>query len=76
MGKDVVGNVCILCSHQDKAKVAVCSTAEVRVHVARVRLDSIPQFVECLICGFTTDRSEVSSLEVSVTVVDCGCHGR
>ena len=67
---------CILCSRQDKAEVAMCSTAEIRVYGARVRLDFVPQFVDCVICGFATDRSEVSSLEVGVTVVDCGCHGR
>ena len=68
--------VCILCSHQDKAEVAVCCTAEVRVHGVRVHLDFIPRFVDCLIRGFATDRSEVSSLEVSVTVVDRGYHGQ
>ena len=69
-------DVCILCSRQDKAEVAVCSTAKVRVHGARVRLEFVPQFVKCLIRGFTTDWREVISLEVSVTVVDHGCHGR
>ena len=69
-------DVCILCSCQDKADVAVCSTAKVRVHGARVCLDLVPQFVDCLIRGFATDRSEVRSLEVSVTVVDLVCHGR
>ena len=52
----------------------MCSTAEVRVHGARVRLDFITQFVDRLICGFATDRSEVSLLKVSVTVVDYGWH--
>ena len=75
-GKDGGGDVCILCSRQDKVEVAVCSAAEVGVNGARVRLDFVPQFVECFIPGFATDRSEVSSLEVSVTVVDRGCHGR
>ena len=56
--------------------MAVCSTAEMRVHRARVRPDFVPQFVDCLIRVFATDRSEVSSFEVSVTVVDHGCHGR
>ena len=65
-----------MCSRKDKAEVAMCSTAEIRVHGARVRLDFVLQFVDCLIRGFSTDRSEVSSLEVSVTVVDRGCHGR
>ena len=63
-GEDGGGDVFILCSHQDKAKVEVCSTAEVRVHGARVRLDFVPQFVDCLIRGFVIDRSEVSSREV------------
>ena len=54
----------------------MCSTAEVRLHGARVRLDLVPQFVDRLKRGFATDRSEVRSLEVSVTVVDCGCHSR
>ena len=54
----------------------MCSTAEIGVHGKRVCLDLVPQFVDCLIRGFATDRSEVSSLEVSVTVVDRGCHGR
>ena len=75
-GEEGGGDVCILSSRQDKAEVAVCSTVEVRVHRARVRLDFVPQFVDCLIRGFATDRSEVSSLEVSVMVVDRGFHGR
>ena len=75
-GEDVGRDVCILCSLQDKAEVAVCSTAEVRVHGTRVHLDLVPKFVDCLIRGFATNRSEVSSLEVSVTVVNRGCHGR
>ena len=75
-GEDGGGDVCILGSSQDKAEVAVYSTAEVRVHGARVCLDFVPQFVDCLIRGFATDRSEVSPLEVSVTVVDRVCNGR
>ena len=75
-GEDGGGDVCILCNRQDKAEVAVCSTAEVRVHGARVRLGFFPQFVDFLIRGFATDRSEVNLLKVSVTVVDHGCHGR
>ena len=67
---------CILCSRQDKAKVDMCYTAEIGVHGARVRLDFVPQFVDCVIRGFATDRSEVRSLKVGVTVVDRGCHGR
>ena len=55
--------------------MAVCSTAEVQLHGARVHLDFFPQFVDCLIREFAVDRSEVSSLEVSVTVVDRVCHG-
>ena len=54
----------------------MCSTAKMRVHGARIRLDLVPQFVDCLIRGFATDRTEVSLLEVSVTVVDRGCNGR
>ena len=54
----------------------MCFTAEIGVHGTRVRLDFVPQFVDCLIGGFAMDRSEVSSLKVSVTVVDRGCHGR
>ena len=75
-GEDGGRDVCILCSRQDKADLAVCSTAEVRVHGARVCLDFVPHFVDCLIRGFATDRSEVSSLEVSFTVFDRGCHGQ
>ena len=75
-GKESVGDVFILCSRQDKAKVAMYFTAKVRVHGARVCLDFVSQFVDCLIRGFVTDRSEVSLLEVSVTVVDRGCHGQ
>ena len=75
-GEDGGGYFCIFCSHQDKAEVAVYSTVEVLVHGARVCLDFVPQFVDFLIRGFATDRSEVSSFEVSVTVVDRGCHGR
>ena len=75
-GKDGVVDVCILCSRQDKDEVAVCSTAKVRVHGARVRLGFFPQFVDCLIRGFATDRSEVNLLKVSVTVVDRGFQGR
>ena len=73
--KDGVGNVYILCCRQDKAEVAVCSNTKVRVHGERVCLDFIPHFVNRLICGFTMDRSEVSSLKGSVMVVDRGCHG-
>ena len=54
----------------------MCSTAEVQVNGARVCLDFVPQFVDCLKCGFATDMSQVRSLEVSVTVIDRGCHGR
>ena len=54
----------------------MCSTAEIGLHGTRVRLDFVPQFVDCLIRAFATDRSEVGSLEVSVTVVNRGCHGR
>ena len=75
-GKYGVGDVCILCIRQDKDEVAVCSTAKVKVHGARVCLDFVPQFVDRIIHGFATDRSEVSSLEVSVTLVERGCHGR
>ena len=73
-GEDGGGDVCILCSHQDKAEVAMCSTAKMRVHKVRVRLDFVPQFVDCLIHGFSMDRSEVSFLKVCVTVVDRGWH--
>ena len=65
-----------LTQDRKKAEVAVCSTAEVQVHGARVCLDFVPQFVDCFIRGFATDRSEVRSLEVSGMVVDFGCHGR
>ena len=75
-GEDGGIDVCILCSRQYKAEVAVCSAADVRVHRSRVRLDLVPQFVDCLIRGFSTDRSEVSLLEVSVTIVERECHGR
>ena len=75
-GEDSGRDVCILFILQNKAKVAVFSTAKVRVHGARVCLDFVPQFVDCVIRGFATDRSEVSSLEVSVTVVDRRCHDR
>ena len=33
-------------------------------------------YLAVVIRGFATDSSEVSLLEVGVTVVDCGCHGR
>ena len=54
----------------------MCSTAKIGVHGTRVRLDFVSQFVDYLTRGFAKDRSEVISLEVSVTVVDRGCHGR
>ena len=75
-GKDGVGDFYILCSRQDKAEVAWCSTAEVQVHGARVCLDFVTHFVDRLIRGFATDRSEFISIEVNVTVVDRGCHGQ
>ena len=36
----------------------MCSIADIGVHGTRVRLDFVPQFVDCLIRGFVTDRSE------------------
>ena len=53
-----------------------CSNTEVQVQGAGVRLDFVPQFVDRLKRGFVTNRTEVRSLEVSVTVVDHGCHGQ
>ena len=75
-GEDGGRYFCILCSRQDKAEVSVCSTTEVRVHRVRVCLDFVPKFVDYLIRGFATDRSEVSSLKVIVTVVDRDFHGQ